>query len=178
MELKVLNLQKNAGKCVICGVQNLFSLNARFYELNKDIVCTVTKIREEHQSYPGRTHGGIITALLDETIGRAIQINNPNIWGVTSTITVKFRKPVPLDENIKCFGRITRNSALGFVGVGVIENELGELLATAEATYIKMDLDKIEDEHGDGMLWDKFPEDRPPKFVKLLNPKALGLEDK
>lgn len=176
MELKVLNLQNNSDNCIICGVQNLFSLGARFYELSKDVVCTVTQLREEHQSYPERAHGGLITALLDETIGRAIQIGNPNIWGVTSSIQVKFRKPVPLGQNIKCFGRITRNSALGFVGVGVIEDELGELLATAEATYIKMDLDKIADDHS--MLWDNFPEERPPKFIKLDNPQELGLEEK
>ena len=176
MDLKVTNLQNNSDNCIICGVQNLFSLNARFYELSKDVVCTITQFRDEHQSYPHRSHGGLITALLDEVIGRAIQIGHPNIWGVTSTIQVKFRKPVPLNQNVKCFGRIVRNSSLGFVGVGVIEDEMGELLATAEATYIKMDLDKIAHEHG--MLWDKFPEDRPLKFVKLLNPKALGFEEK
>lgn len=176
MDLKVTNLQNNSDNCIICGMQNLFSLNARFYELSKDIVCTVTRMRDEHQSYPHRTHGGLITALLDETIGRAIQIGNPNIWGVTSSIHVKFRKPVPLNQNIKCFGRIIKNSALGFVGVGLIEDEMGELLATAEATYIKMDLNKIACDHG--MLWDKFPEERPLKFIKLLNAKVLGLEEK
>ena len=173
MELKTLKLQNNSDKCIICGVENLFSLGAKFYELQKDVLCTITLGRDEHQSYPGRMHGGMISALLDETMGRAIQIREPNVWGVTSTLNVKFRKPVPLNESIKCFGRVVRSTQIGFSCVGIIEDENGTLLATAEATYIKIPLNEITDH--DNMLWQNFPDERALKFVDISNTNALKL---
>lgn len=173
MDLKTLKLQNNSDKCMVCGMESLFSLNAKFYELQKDVICTITMGREEHQSYPNRMHGGMITAILDETIGRAVQIKEPDVWGVTSSIQVKFKKPVPLNESIKCFAKITRSSALGFAGIGLIEDEQGNLLATAEATYIKMPMENITKK--DGLVWENFPDERGIKFVTLFNEKFLGL---
>jgi acyl-coenzyme A thioesterase PaaI-like protein len=172
MELKILKLQNCGDKCVVCGQESFFSLGAKFYECQKDIVCSIVKGRDEHQSYPNRMHGGLITALLDETIGRAILINEPDMWGVTTTITVKFRKPVPLNENLKCFGILTKNTSLGFSGKGIIESENGELLATAEATYVKMKLNQITTKN---TVWTYVPDERSLKFVKLNNEQALGV---
>lgn len=53
----------------------------------------------KQQSYPGRLHGGITTALLDETIGRAIMIRYEEmLWGVTVEFTTKFKKPIPIEQ--------------------------------------------------------------------------------
>ncbi len=174
MELKALKLQNNSDKCMICGLESLFSLGAKFYELQKDVLCTITSGREEHQSYPNRMHGGMITALLDETIGRAILIKEPTVWGVTTKIEVKFRKPVPLNESIKCFARIVKNTQLGFVGVGGIEDENGNLLASAEATYMKLPIETIAGESAD-FVWENFPDERGIKFVNIKNTQILGL---
>ncbi len=59
-------------------------LRGRFYVLELAAagvpeVLGVFTLREEHQSYPGRLHGGISTAILDETIGRAITIADPGV---------------------------------------------------------------------------------------------------
>ena len=48
--------------------------------------------RREHTGYDGLVHGGIVTALLDETMGWAIF--HQGIWGMTVRITVTFRQPV------------------------------------------------------------------------------------
>ena len=80
----------------------------------------VFTLREEHQSYPGRLHGGVSSAILDETIGRAILLLQPGAWGVTVEFTVRFRKPLPLDEEIRCVARITRDTSRLFEGSGEI----------------------------------------------------------
>ena len=77
-------------------------------------------MREEHQSYPGRLHGGISSTILDETIGRAILLLQPGAWGVTVEFNVRFRKPVPLDEEVRCVARITRDASRLFEGTGEI----------------------------------------------------------
>ena len=35
--------------------------------------------QDVHQGYPGRMHGGVITGILDETIGRAVMFNGGEV---------------------------------------------------------------------------------------------------
>ena len=118
--------------CLVCGRDNPFGLHARFYELAPEEPAAagapaagpellgVFDVREEHQSYPGRLHGGISSTILDETIGRAILLLQPGAWGVTVEFNVRFRKPVPLDEEVRCVARITRDTSRLFEGTGEI----------------------------------------------------------
>lgn len=137
MKISVLNIQNNSDMCAVCGLDNDFGLKAHFYECEGDIMVAVCKPLDEHQSYPNRMHGGLISALLDETLGRAIQINDKDIWAVTGSLEVKFRKPTPLNENIYCVAKIIRSNSRGFVASGLIEDQNGTLLATAFGNYVK-----------------------------------------
>ena len=143
--MKVLKKQNNSDYCLICGVNNPAGLNAPFYEVEDNTVITKFKFKNEHQSYPGRAHGGMISALLDELVGRAMWIYDPNIWGVTMTLNVKFRKPVPLETELKAVGRIDNQTTRTFTGSGEILDLNGNILAEATATYMKLPLDKIAD---------------------------------
>jgi acyl-coenzyme A thioesterase PaaI-like protein len=73
----VLNAQNVSRNCLVCGVDNALGLQARFYELEGGELLGVFSPREEHQSYPGRLHGGIASTILDETVGRAILLRDP-----------------------------------------------------------------------------------------------------
>ena len=95
---------------MVCGVKNEFGLGARFYELdNKELACTF-ETKECHQSYPGRVHGGIAAAILDETAGRAIDILEPDTWAVTVELNVKYKKPIPVNAKLKAIGRVISNN--------------------------------------------------------------------
>lgn len=143
MDLKVLKKQNNSEDCIVCGLKNHSSLRTRFYELEGDIICGIFNTEDFHQSFPGRMHGGMISAVLDEVIGRAVMIKNPEQWGVTGELTVRYLKPTPLSTKLKAFGKIVKENSRLFKGVGYIEDNEGNVLATAEATYFKMDLNKI-----------------------------------
>ena len=143
--MKVIKKQTNSKMCLICGMENPAGVRAPFYEMEDGSVMTVFQFREEHQSYPGRTHGGMISTMLDELIGRAIWINEPTIWGVTMDIHVKFRKPVPYNETLIGQGKITKNSKMFFSGEGYIFDEYGKLLAEATVNYIKLPISKISE---------------------------------
>jgi uncharacterized protein (TIGR00369 family) len=132
--------------CFICGMDNPASLKTKFYELEGRQILGLFQGDEVHQSYPKRMHGGIITALLDETIGRAIQIDEPDTFGVTIELTVKYMKPVPLDETLFIVGKITDIKKALFYGEGYITNSKQEILATCQAKYIKQDVNKIVDD--------------------------------
>ena len=70
--------------CFVCGRENDFGLKSRFYELENNEIMAVFMPSDEHQSYPGRLHGGVAAAILDETIGcAALKHKSLDLWGVT-----------------------------------------------------------------------------------------------
>ena len=79
MDRTVLASQNVSRMCLVCGAANPVSLKAQFLELEGGDLLGVFRPLEVHQSYPGRLHGGISTAILDETIGRAITIADPGV---------------------------------------------------------------------------------------------------
>ncbi|MBO5067257.1 MAG: PaaI family thioesterase [Clostridia bacterium] len=136
--MKVIATQRNSKDCIICGMENPFGLKATFYNLDNDTVASVFKFKSEHQSYPDRTHGGMIGALLDELMGRALWIKEPEMFGVTTSLSITYRKPVPLDTTVKARGYITFNSARGFSAKGEIYSMDGVLLAEGSSKYFKI----------------------------------------
>ena len=145
MKRAVRGVQNVSRMCMVCGRDNPWSLKARFYELENGELLGLFQPLEEHQSYPGRLHGGIASALLDETIGRAVGITDPDAWGVTVELNVRFRKPVPLDREIRAVARISKDSSRLFEGSGEIVLEDGTVAIEASGKYLKMPIDRIAD---------------------------------
>jgi acyl-coenzyme A thioesterase PaaI-like protein len=164
----VTGKQQNSKNCLVCGLKNPYGLKASFYELeNKELVCMFTPA-VMHQSYPGRLHGGITTAILDETIGRAIMIHYEEmLWGVTVEFTTKFKKPIPLDQDLRVVGRITSDTSRFFEGTGELLLPDGEVAATGYGKYIKMPLEKIADFDAAEQEWKIVHTERDPKTVDL-----------
>lgn len=154
--------------CLVCGLKNPYGLKASFYELeNRELVC-LFKPTEVHQSYPGRLHGGITTALLDETIGRAIMIGQEDgMWGVTVEFTTKFKKAIPLNQDLRVVGRITAESSRFFEGTGEILLSDGEVAATGVGKYIKLPLEKIADFDAAAQEWKVVLNESDPKSFDL-----------
>jgi len=164
----VTGKQQNSKMCLVCGLKNPNGIKASFYELeNKELVC-VFKPSDGHQSYPGRLHGGITTALLDETIGRAIMMRYKEmLWGVTVGFTTKFKKPIPLHQELRVVGRITNDTSRFFEGTGEILLPDGEVAATGYGKYIKMPLEKIADFDAVEQEWKVVHSEHDPKTIDL-----------
>lgn len=145
MTRKVMSKQNVSRMCMVCGRDNDASLKARFLELEDGELLGVFSPLESHQSYPGRLHGGISSAILDETIGRAINIREPDAWGVTVELSLKYRKPVPLDDEILAVARITKDSRRIFEGSGEIVLSDGTVAVEATGRYMKLPIDRIAD---------------------------------
>jgi acyl-coenzyme A thioesterase PaaI-like protein len=171
--------------CLVCGADNPLGLQARFYELEavsaadsaeaggagesaaggagRELLGIFT-VRAEHQSYPGRLHGGISSAILDETIGRAITIAHPGVWGVTAELTLRYRKPLPLTVEIRAVGRITRDTRRLFEGSGEILLDDGTVAVEASGKYLKMTLGEITDDDFDQREWFADPRETPDEI--------------
>ncbi|MFN3331821.1 MAG: PaaI family thioesterase [Caldilinea sp.] len=152
--------QPNSHNCFVCGVKNNAGVHVRFYETVTadgagEIVARFTG-EPHHQGYPNRMHGGVITGILDETIGRAVNIGegeNPSTWGVTAELTVRFRKPVPLGVELEARGRITRDIHHLFEGDGEIYLPDGTVAASAHGKYIRLKLDAIAGAEPEDLGW-------------------------
>ena len=145
MNRKVVGAQNVSRMCVVCGTENSASLRGRFYELEDEELLGIFSPRPEHQGYPGRLHGGIASMVLDETIGRAVNIRTRDVWGVTLQLSVKYRKPVPLDQEVRVIARITKDSDRMFEGTGEIILADGTVAVEARGKYLRLPIDHIVD---------------------------------
>ena len=168
MRYQVVKKQQNSKSCLVCGLQNDFGLHASFYELDNGEVMAVFTPRGQHQSYPGRLHGGISSTILDETIGRALMISQPEQFGVTIEITVRFKKPVPLDEELRVIARITSDSKRFYEGTGEIILSDGSVAVEGQGKYLKMPLAKIaEYDDDDERNWQVVAMPDDPEFFEI-----------
>jgi uncharacterized protein (TIGR00369 family) len=163
---RVSGAQNISRRCFVCGGENTMGLHAQFYELEDGRLVAEFTAADEHQSYPGRVHGGVISAILDETIGRAMQVADPDIFGVTLELNVRFRKPVPLGVPLRVVAKITEHSNRMFAGEGVLLLEDDSVAAQATARYLRMDVGGIVEGGLSDMDW--HPDERkPPKAVTV-----------
>jgi uncharacterized protein (TIGR00369 family) len=164
MQRKVTAAQNVSRMCLVCGTENAAGLHARFFELDDGELVGVFRPAREHQGYPGRLHGGIASAILDETIGRAINSGAADVWGVTVELTVRYRRPVPLDEELRVVGRITRDSSRLFEGSGEILLADGEPAVEAHGKYLKMPIERIAEGDFDTNDWAADPRPAPDEI--------------
>ncbi|MHB8770654.1 MAG: PaaI family thioesterase [Syntrophales bacterium] len=143
MKQRVVAKQENCAHCMVCGLENEFGLKAAFFELENGEVAALFRPQERHQSYPGRLHGGMAAAILDETIGRAMMLKNRGVWGVTAELSLRYLLPVPLEGELRAVGRITRDTRRLFEGTGEILLPNGDVAVSACGKYLKLPLDKI-----------------------------------
>ncbi len=142
--MKVIGKQRNSRMCVVCGMDNPVGFQAQFYNMEDGSVVTPFRYRKEHQSFPQRVHGGLIATMLDELGLRALWAKgSEDIFGVTMSMEVKYRKPVPYDKDLIGRGILARDTSK----FAVIKTELfeprGILLAEAEVKYIKLQVGQI-----------------------------------
>ncbi len=153
--------------CLVYGFENDFGLRTAYYELNNGDLLGIFKPLQEHQSYPGRLHGGIATALLDETIGKATLIHDRDQWGVTIEVTTRFRKPVPLEDELRVIGRIDKVANRYFEGTGKILLQNGTVAVEAKGRYLKMPREQISGFNLEDLGWEVIRSADYPEEVEI-----------
>jgi uncharacterized protein (TIGR00369 family) len=169
MILKVIRKQHNAKMCFVCGLGNIAGLQASFFETEDcNLVATFTPT-EQHQSYPGRLHGGIASAILDETIGRAVMVGSETeIWGITLNLTMKYCKPVPLNIELRVVARVEEQNSRFFTGSGEILLPDGEIAVSGRGRYMKAPIEKIADSDFVNNEWNVVNQESDPEYIELL----------
>jgi acyl-coenzyme A thioesterase PaaI-like protein len=123
------------GNCFACGPENPIGMHLHFDRGHgSDGVIARCALSSSYQGWRGIAHGGIVMALLDEAMAHAAGFAGHR--GVTASVNVRFRKPVPLEVPIEVRGRVTwqRRSVLGVEAW--ISDGAGTVLARAEGSFV------------------------------------------
>jgi len=128
--------QPGSALCFVCGTENPHGLGLAFYDDGRTVSAEVTAA-EHHQSWPGVLHGGIISAILDETIARVAFIHDR--WVHTARLVVRFLKPAPLGQPLRATGELARDARLLMEMRGkLVLASTGEVLAEASGTFVPL----------------------------------------
>ncbi|MHB8571361.1 MAG: PaaI family thioesterase [Candidatus Dormibacteria bacterium] len=119
--------------CFVCGPSNRSGLRLRF-ERHGDMIRTEFIGTEEHQGWPGVVHGGILSSLLDETLGRAAALSGT--WTVTGRLEVRFRRPLRLGETATVSARLDRAGGRALAASGQVTLAGGVVVADARALMV------------------------------------------
>jgi uncharacterized protein (TIGR00369 family) len=145
-KLGVHSAQHISRMCFVCGRDNEAGLHSHFFNLDDGRVACQFTASEGHQGYPGRMHGGLIGSVLDELIGRVLQVTDPTAFAVTIDLSVKYRKPVPLGQQVKAIAWATKETARLLEGEAELYLADGSVAVKASARYLKIDVTRISPE--------------------------------
>ena len=148
--------QPNSRMCFVCGIENPIGLKLKFYTDDEGRCITRFRPREEHQGYPGNLHGGVISTLLDETMGRVLI--HQNVWAITGRLEIKFAKPVPLDRELTVIGELTRNRSRAYEARGEIRLPDGTVLVEGSGRYIRIPDQAIQETRSGLDFWEVVPD--------------------
>ena len=143
MKRKVLAAQNVSRMCVVCGVDNDAGLHGRFYELDDGELLGVFSPRASIRATRAGSTAASRPRCSTRRSGARSASLDPDAWGVTVELTVRFRKPVPLDGEVRVLGRVTKDSSRLFEGTGEIVLPDGSVAVEASGKYLKMPIDRI-----------------------------------
>ena len=116
--------------CFGCGKDNPMGLHLHFR--TDETGCYTSFVPQPvHQSYDGRMHGGLISTLLDETMGNYPYMYEHKV-AYTARLEVRFRQPVRIGERIDVITKVKRRKGMLLEMTGQVIREDGTVAAEAD----------------------------------------------
>lgn len=133
--------QPGSKMCFLCGVDNPIGLHLSF-STDGEQVWTEFTPTAVYQGWPGVVHGGILAALLDETMGRVAFLRKE--WMVTVKMEVTYRQPVPPGQPLKVSARCEQWRSGRMTTTGEITLADGSIAVQGRALYLRVPDDQKE----------------------------------
>ena len=142
--MKTLPNPYNADGCFFCGPSNPQGLKLTFQETEtepNEVVCQWTP-SSIYTGFGKILHGGIQSGLFDEIMGWTTLHLTQEV-AVTSTITVKFLKPLHVEQLIEVRCRIHSRDGAKVNLEAEIKDSQGNICTKATGTYVIMNRDRF-----------------------------------
>jgi uncharacterized protein (TIGR00369 family) len=133
----------NYKRCYVCGDENPRGLDVRF-EVEEGVVRTRFVPHADHQGYHGRVHGGVLSALLDETMGWAPCVAMKRFC-VAVELTIRFLKPAAIGKALIVRGEMTADRGRLWEARGEICDEEGRVYARGLGKYFPLSLAETQE---------------------------------
>jgi len=120
--------------CYVCGKDNPVGFRVVFSLEDGRVRARYTP-RRDQQGYLGKTHGGVLCTLLDETMGWAPSVVTGRFY-VTAELTVRYLRPFPVEKTMIVEAwpeKVARRMA---TAVGEVRDEDGTTYATAHGKFL------------------------------------------
>ncbi|MEK7793558.1 MAG: PaaI family thioesterase [Candidatus Hydrogenedentota bacterium] len=126
----------NSRGCFVCGEENHAGLRTRFFVEDGKVKAHLDPSRH-HCGYENVVHGGVIAAILDESMGWAAARAIGRMC-VTAELTVRYVRSVPADRPTIVETEIVKSNRLLALARGRIVDADGEEFARAEGKFIPL----------------------------------------
>ncbi len=160
--------QPNSHYCFVCGLKNEAGLKLRFENIAPGQIRVRTQVCDQHQGYPGIAHGGVIAAMLDETMGRSIMAGaDTTRLMFTAKMEIKYRVSVPLNTEIVLQGRVVKDKGRMAQVEGEVILPDGTIAAEGTATIVAVPPDEIAKmEHNELLGWRVYSDEEYEQFTQ------------
>jgi uncharacterized protein (TIGR00369 family) len=131
-----VQLQNNY--CFACGTDNPDGMKLKFvYDEKSNTFISKFRLGKRYTGPPRHCHGGIIATILDEAMGKVNKLRH--VIALTSEITVRYLKPVPLYKPLRVVSREVSVHGRKHTNMAEILNEEGDVLARGQGLFIAID---------------------------------------
>lgn len=135
--------------CFACGRDNPIGLHMDDFELQGDDVIARFKPRDHYRGSSGVLHGGVAATAIDEILVWA-GILTERVMTVTGTMELRYRKPVPMDEELVVSARVDDRSGRRLKVSGEMTAGDDRLVTGGGLYVVVAELDELLAEgHGD-----------------------------
>lgn len=124
--------------CFGCGARNRIGMRLRFSVDAEGAVFSFLKMPQRFQGPHGFAHGGILAAVLDEAMSKAIHASahGQKIMAMTRQMETEYLRPVPLGAPVVLRGVQERAEGRKHFCSATLSDEAGHLLARGKALFI------------------------------------------
>jgi acyl-coenzyme A thioesterase PaaI-like protein len=110
------------------------------YTYGENSVTGKVRFHEGYQGPPACVHGGYVSALFDDVLGRTRHLTGRNC--VTGSLSISYKRPTPLNADLEVVATIQEILERKFIVTGELTHQ-GEVLATAEGIFVFRDTEKF-----------------------------------
>ena len=122
-------------RCFACGTENPNGLHLSFTYHDDGKTAETTMVPERFvQGWQGIVHGGILMAIMDETMAKAATGVAPSV--VTADFSARLLQPVKIGQPLHCIGRVDNARRTIIYTSAELYTQAGEKAATATAKMV------------------------------------------